>query len=77
MAAKKHSGVSSGPLNAATWTMSSQEMRYVDDLVKTHLFGENAAEVVQHLLRRGLQTAMRDGFIRRPPGPIPQLHRLP
>lgn len=46
-------------------TFTAQEWRYILELVRVGLHGDNAAEVVRELIRRGLAAAYSDGLIGR------------
>lgn len=49
-----------------TLALSRKEADYVDDVLAMGLHGSTRAEVVHTFLLRGLQDAVRDGFLRPP-----------
>jgi hypothetical protein len=48
-------------------SLSRKEAQYIDDILAMGLHGSTDAEVVRTFMRRGLQDAIRDGFLPRPP----------
>ena len=44
---------------------------YLDDLAVLGILGSTREEVAVHLIRKGVEEALRDGFLRHPP-PAPR-----